>query len=134
MVGRTFHHPVPPRTEYRLTPTGREPHHTINGFRRWSRRHPDDILASRHRFDRARHQRSPPVEAGVRLTMPRGRPRPGAGEEFGARGERRRGVPEPWCPPGGRGRGRTHTDHGPAGYRPDGRETTDGLRVRLRSR
>ncbi|WP_323379956.1 winged helix-turn-helix transcriptional regulator [Streptomyces alkaliphilus] len=53
VVDRTFHPTVPPRTEYRLTPAGRELHHTINGFCRWSRRHLDDILASRHRFDRA---------------------------------------------------------------------------------
>ncbi len=51
VVERTLHPTVPPRTEYRLTPAGRELHHTIHGFCRWSRRHLDEILASRHRFE-----------------------------------------------------------------------------------
>jgi DNA-binding HxlR family transcriptional regulator len=53
VVNRTLHATVPPRTEYRLTPAGRELHDTINGFCRWSRRHLDEILASRHRFEQS---------------------------------------------------------------------------------
>ncbi|XTZ19142.1 winged helix-turn-helix transcriptional regulator [Micromonospora echinospora] len=53
LVHRTVHPTVPPRTEYRLTPAGRELHSTINGFCRWSRRHLDEVLAARRRFDLA---------------------------------------------------------------------------------
>ncbi|SCL29961.1 DNA-binding transcriptional regulator, HxlR family [Micromonospora pallida] len=53
VVDRTVHPTVPPRTEYRLTPAGRELHSTINGFCRWSRHHLDEILAARHRFEQA---------------------------------------------------------------------------------
>ncbi|MFF0717509.1 winged helix-turn-helix transcriptional regulator [Micromonospora sp. NPDC003816] len=51
VVDRTLHPTVPPRTDYRLTPAGLELHQTINGFCRWSRRHLDDVLASRRRFE-----------------------------------------------------------------------------------
>ncbi|PTA46269.1 helix-turn-helix domain-containing protein [Micromonospora sp. RP3T] len=52
LVHRTLHPTVPPRTEYRLTTAGRDMHDTINGFCRWSRRHLDEVLAARRRFDR----------------------------------------------------------------------------------
>ncbi|MFI7079262.1 winged helix-turn-helix transcriptional regulator [Micromonospora sp. NPDC049903] len=51
VVDRTLHPTVPPRTEYRLTAAGLELHQTINGFCRWSRRHLDEVLASRRRFE-----------------------------------------------------------------------------------
>ncbi|WP_091071670.1 winged helix-turn-helix transcriptional regulator [Micromonospora humi] len=53
LVHRTAHPTLPPRTEYRLTTAGRDVHDTINGFCRWSRRHLDEVLAARRRFDRA---------------------------------------------------------------------------------
>ncbi|WP_428963073.1 winged helix-turn-helix transcriptional regulator [Micromonospora fluostatini] len=53
VVDRTLHPTVPPRTEYRLTPAGRELHDTINGFCGWSRRHLDEVLAARRRFEQA---------------------------------------------------------------------------------
>ncbi|WP_442930584.1 winged helix-turn-helix transcriptional regulator [Micromonospora sp. NBC_00421] len=51
VVDRTLHATVPPRTEYRLTPAGRDLHDTINDFCRWSRRQLDEVLTSRRRFD-----------------------------------------------------------------------------------
>ncbi|GAA2712523.1 winged helix-turn-helix transcriptional regulator [Micromonospora olivasterospora] len=53
VVDRMVHPTVPPRTEYRLTLAGRDLHGTINGFCHWSRRHLDEVLAARRRFERS---------------------------------------------------------------------------------
>ncbi|HKS98527.1 MAG TPA: helix-turn-helix domain-containing protein [Rugosimonospora sp.] len=54
LVTRTPHATVPPRVDYALTELGRTLVEPLVGLTAWANTHHDDIVAARHRHDRAR--------------------------------------------------------------------------------
>jgi DNA-binding HxlR family transcriptional regulator len=61
-VERTAYAVIPPRVDYRLTPSGEQLLASAAGLISWLEQHTDEVLASQRRYDRRARRRETPRE------------------------------------------------------------------------